>query len=172
MFATSGSGIAFAKRSDCTGSGRTKEGITVSLHNRTAIPVTVRELRLSESYPFSSIVLNFGGVGTSVIDERFGKIGEKRTSHHVMVSRPVETRARDFVELPSHTDATWIVLNVLIAKLDWTFAACRVVIEYTTVFGNHAVIPIFAAKTIVDQITRTYTKHREDLLNPPSNENK
>jgi hypothetical protein len=56
------------------------------------------------------------------------------------------------------------LLDQLIRDLDWEFETCRIVVEYTTVFGNKKVIAIFAAEDGMRHLIRDYKVHRNELL--------
>jgi hypothetical protein len=127
----------------------------------------VRRVKLYEKYPTSSVQLLYHEPSGEVIDEPIGKIGEKYVTKTWKSLKPAENTSetdRGFVELPAKTGASWILLDKIIPELDWEFETCRVVIEYTTVFGNKKVIAIFAAKEGVGYLNRDYKVHREALL--------
>jgi hypothetical protein len=124
-------------------------------------------VKLYQKYPTSSVQLIYHEAGGEVIDEPIEKIGDKYETKVWKSLKPAERTTEDergFVELPAKTDASWILLDQAIRELDWEFETCRVVIEYTTVFGNKKVIAIFAAKEGIGYLNRDYKVHRETLL--------
>jgi hypothetical protein len=147
------------------GRGYSVEGFTVSVNNRTSIPVIVRQVKLYESYPSSSVRLVYFQANSEVIGERTLKnIGDKETEKVYLVPFHSQPTERSFIELPAHTGASWIVPNKMMREIDWTFAACRVVIEYTTVFGNRKVIAVFATEDSVKYMTRDYQMCRSKIV--------
>src|SRR6266542_1576661 len=114
------------------GRGRTHYGFFIPVNNRTWIPVVVRQVKLYEKYPTSSVQLLYHEAGGEVIDEPIGKIGDKTETRAWKSLKPPERTREDergFVELPAKTDASWILLDQAIRDLDWEFETCRVVIE-------------------------------------------
>ena len=155
------------------GRGRTHYGFTIPVSNRTWIPVVVRQVKLYQKYPTSSVQLLYHEAGGDVIDEPIGKIGEKYETKAWKTVKPPERTPEDergFVELPAKTDASWVLLDKVIRELDWEFETCRIVIEYTTVFGNKKVIAVFAAKEGMRYLNRDYKVHREALLKRRQND--
>jgi hypothetical protein len=93
------------------GRGRTHYGFTVPVTNRTWIPVVVRQVKLYEKYPTSSVELLYHQAGGQVIDEPIGKIGDKSVTKAWKNLKPPDKMSQDergFVELPAKTDASWI----------------------------------------------------------------
>jgi hypothetical protein len=132
----------------------------------------VRQVKLYEKYPTSSVQLLYHEPSDEVIDESIGKIGEKYVTKAWKSLKPPEGTAQDergFVELPAKTGASWILLDKVIRELDCEFETCRVVVEYKTVFGNQKVVAIFANKKGVNYLNRDYKVHREELLKRGSN---
>ncbi len=153
------------------GRGRNHYGFTIPVHNRTWIPIIVRQLRLYDKYPTSSVQLLYHEPSDEVIDEPIGKVGEKYVTKTWKSMKPAENaleNERGFIELPAKTGASWILLDKIISELDCEFETCRVVIEYKTVFGNQKVIAVFAAREGVRYLNRDYKVHRDQLLKKSS----
>jgi hypothetical protein len=153
------------------GRGRTHYGFTIPVHNRTWIPVVVRQVKLYEKYPTASVQLLYHEPADDVIDEPIGKIGEKYVTKTWKSLKPAENTSateRGFVELPAKTGASWILLDKIIPELDCEFETCRIVVEYKTVFGNQKVVAVFAAKEGVRYLNRDYKLHRDQLLKKTS----
>ena len=149
------------------GRGRTHYGFFVPVNNQTWIPVVVRQVKLYQKYPTSSVQLVYHEASGEVIDEPIGKVGDKyETKVWKSLKRAERTteNERGFIERPAKTGASWILLDQVIRELDWEFETCRVLTEYTTVFGNKKVIAIFAAKEGIGYLNRDYKVHREALL--------
>src|SRR6266496_2114305 len=149
------------------GRGRTHYGFFIPVNNRTWIPVVVRQVKLYEKYPTSSVQLLYHEPSDEVINEPIAKIGEKYVTKTWKSLKPTERTEQDergFVELPAKSGASWILLDKVIRELNWDFETCRVVIDYKTVFGNQKVVAIFANERGMRYLNRDYKVHREELL--------
>lgn len=157
----------FSKQS----SGWGVDGFGFGLTNFTNIPVTVRDVRiLHGERPRRAYKLNYIGPSHDVIEEHHPrrkrpKIFDPKVPDEEMIAwsvqRPPETDERGFATLPPQTGGEWR-MPIKGIRDDMHIDEIRVVIEYTTLFGNRAVVPVFAKEKTLEFLNDMLERAKKD----------
>lgn len=166
----------FSKQSGSLGT----DSFGFGIHNHTSVPVTVRDVRIYHgTRPRYAYRLNYVGPSHEVMDEHQPRRRRPRpfdpaTPDEEMISwdrqRPPQTDERGFATLPPQTGGDWR-MPVSGIRDQMTIDAVRVVIEYTTLFRDRAIIAVHAKASTLKLLNDMLDRAKKDKARVQRNKN-